>query len=506
MPSPSHSSAAPRRSLFRPRNIVLVIALGLAIALGAGIYHIATLTPGKPGKFNADLVKLIEDSQSDSQGQPNSWDLFISTTELYAALAKPMVARAKPADWGETLAWPPAPEEAGAPNAGPKELAEYRAVLKYYQDSPLYARLDELALARRFVRPIPEGKLIDLLIPSLGQSRGIARLSKARMYFAAQDGDGPEFVRAATHALALAQVCKKQSTLIEHLVGGAIDSLVASSIREAARDHKLSPQTCRELLTLLNARVTKVDVIRGLKGEHIFARDVIEWTHTDDGNGDGLIIPSLMMTLSDFSGQPGAGPSIPPALTNFGTLVLPGKKQSLDVFDEFYTIAQNYAATPLRDREKAQSPDTFVNTVSSRYTMVKLMAPALGRYIQIADKCDLEIASAKLMLALELHQAAHAEYPATLKELDPPLASLNLQKIWLNEIVYKPFKPGEDPLPPGTRPYTLYWIGLDRMDNKGHFDPKAKGDPAWDGNSKGFDLLLNPPKPLPEPKQADETK
>lgn len=485
---------------------MLVIALGLAVTLGVGVYQIATLTPGQPGKFNADIVKLIEDGQADTQGQPNSWDLFIETTELYAALAKPLVDRPKPADWSATLSWPPSPEEAGSPNAGPKELAEYRAVLKMYQDSPLLAKLDQLAAAKRFVRPIPEGRLIDLLLPSLGQSRGLARLSKARMYFAAEGGDGPEFVRAATHALALAEVCKKQSTLIEHLVGGAIDSLVAGSIREAARDHSLSPQTCRELLAVLSARTTKVDVIRGLKGEHIFARDVIEWTHTDDGNGDGLIIPSLMMKLSDFSGQSDAKLSIPPAITNFGALFLPGKKQTLGVFDEFYTVAQTYAATPFRDREKVQSPDTFVSTVSARYTMIKLLAPALGRYIQIADKCDLEIASAKIMLALELHKAAHAEYPATLKELDPPLSSLNLQKVWINEIVYKPFKPGEDPVPPGSRPYTLYWIGMDRMDNKGHFDPKSKGEPAWDANSKGFDLLLNPPKPLPEPKQADEAK
>ncbi len=502
MPTPSDSTDAPKRSLFRPRNIVVAIILGLGVVLGLEIYHIATLTPGKPGKFNADMVKLIEDAQTDTKGQPNAWDLYIETTGLYADLAKPLVKRPEPADWPETLSWPPSPEEAAAPTAGPKELAEYRAVLKIYQDSPLYAKLDQLAAAKRFVRPIPDGKLIDLLIPSLGQSRGIARLSKARMYFAAVDADAPEFVRAATHALALAEVCKKQSTLIEHLVGGAIDSLVASSIRDAARDHTLSQETCRELLTLLNTRTTRIDAIRGLKGEHLFAKDTIEWTHTDDGKGDGLLIPSVLSSVTVAAGQ-SSQPSIPPAITNFATLVLPSKKQSLAVFNEFYTIAESYAAVPLRSRDAAKSPNAFVERISSRYSIVKVMVPSLDRYVQVADRCDLEIAGAKIMLALELHNAAHAGYPATLAELDPPLSSLNLQKIWINEIVYKPFKPGEDPTPPGTRSYLLYWIGLDRTDDKGHSDTSGKSDSAWDPASRGFDFLLNAPKPVLPPAPKD---
>ena len=390
------------------------------------------------------------------------------------------------------------------PEAGDRELAEFRKVIKLHQDAGLYKRLDELALAKRFVSPIPSGKPIEIGQQWLGDSRGIARLCRARMHFAALDNDQTEFVRAAAHALAIADICKAQAMVIDQLVGGAIDALVFASIREGARDNALSQHTCRELLALLSSRGKKLDVFRGIDAERLWTRDVVEWTHSDDGNGDGRHLP-----VSTDPGGSFAPSSKPPPrfnIENLASIGKPTKKQTTQALDEFYAVSRKLAHATLRERATMQTPAQYLDTLPKKFVVVKVLGPSLERYIKVADRIELELAGTRITLALELHNMSHSGYPLSLSVLDPPLATLHIPGSWMPEIVYKRFQPGEDPAPPGTRPYLLYWIGLDNTDDHGTVTGKYEdgSEDAWNEKASGCDFVFNAAKPLPKPPDPDD--
>ncbi len=496
---------APERSWLRPKRVIF--ALVLAVVGGAGYWatSVATLTPGKPGKFTATLNALVADAQADAKDAPNSWAKFSEACELCRSIGQKQVDRPRPAGlpegWtSDHVSWPLSPEQIANPNISaaltPIIREELIAIIKEHEVSGLLEKLDEVAAGKRFVRELPaDTKTIETLLPELGAARSTARLCKARMFLAAERGDGPEFIRAARHALTLGSLLKKQVTLIDHLVGVAIDALSYGCIREAIVRGQLSPETCRELLTMLSARASAVDVDRGLRAEHLQVKDTVEWTHSDDGNGNGLFIGSDLIQSYTSLGST-TGSKLPRALTNFAGVVLPRKRETLAVFDELFEKSRAYAALPLRQRLAAESPDVGMDRLSKRQILPRILMPAFGRYIEIADQTDLVNAGTKIMLALELHKAAKGSYPGSLAQLEPSLASLGVKEIWVNELRYKTLDPGTDP---DRRGYLLYWIGIDNKDDNGHVHPKEGSQAAWRKSNVGFDYVMNEPIEKPAP-------
>lgn len=488
-----------RPSLLRPRNIVLGLLAAALLALGLLAFRIARLTPGKPGRFNAQLQQLIEDGQPASA--PDAWPVFTDALARFASVTDPLTRSPRPGDWPEGLAWPPSPEELDP--ASPPAAAALRELLARHDRAGVFAALDRLAESERIVRPIPPGRLLDMLLPELTNVRGLARLSPARFRLAVADGDQPAAVRAAAHILALSHTCQRQSTLIEHLIAVACQGFAVEEIQAAAAAGRLSPQTCRELLALLHAHAPKIDTARAFKGEHYFAQDIVEWTHSDDGRGDGLLIPSRMLPMLSAAGAP--APSVPPLIADFASLAAPSKKTTLRAFERFYTLSQQYAAAPLRVRPLLESPDDFVQTLPRNMMLVRLLTPAMGQYIRVADTADLDVAATKIMLALELHKAAHGGYPAALDALDPPLASLRIDPQWPPELRYRP--PAPAPGTDGVRDgYVLYWVGIDGVDNQGLHPPKS-GRRSLLSATVGLDFVFTPqpvapPSPPPNLPQS----
>ena len=484
--SPTGVSA---RSVFGLRNMVLAVVVVLVGAVGVLVYSVSGLTPGQSGKFNAQLLKLVEDAQSDTAGEANSWDEFVGVTRVYTQVNEVDAGRAKPSDWPEGLKWPASPDEASKSQVDERAMAEYRAVLRRYGESGVYGKLDGLAGARRFVRGMPKGKLLSVRNAEFEPVIGLGRVCKARMTIAAKDGDEVEFVRAATHLFVLGEICKKQYGLLDQTSGVILDGFAARAIREAVGDHALSARVCRELLTLIEERVTRVDDVRAMKGATLIMRDTVEWTHSDDGNGDGRALPAYLLGLAPGSTiEPNPQGGFKGALANIGSIVLPKKKDTNAALDKVFAAAEKYVATPLRERLAESSPEALAQSLSVRYMLVKVWSQEVGPYYKIADKGDVEIAGTKIMLALELHREAQGEYPSSLAGMDPSVESLKLRQIWRDEIVYRRFKAGEDA--EGKRAYVLYWIGMDGVDDGGHAHESGQSSFAW-GEGSGVDLVFN---------------
>ncbi|XVJ59821.1 MAG: hypothetical protein HEQ23_10625 [Tepidisphaera sp.] len=497
------------KPLLRPRNVILAILFALIAGVGVWAYTIATLTPGKPGRFTDEINTFVADAQATTAGKPNLWDEVSQAAQMTSDLSRKLVDRPRPAGLPAdyevpNIGWPLSPEQIANPNitkqATPEVHAEILAIIKEHEDSGILDKLDKIVEGERFIRVIPgDQRVLEVLLPELGGMRGIARLCKARMFLAAEAGDSKEFIRSARHAWALGEIAKKQATLIDHLVGVAIDALVANCIREAIVKKQLSPETCAALLAELNKRATTFDPVRGLHVEHLSAKDTVEWTHSDDGNGNGRFIGAG--AIQQMAGPGGAGPNLPPALTNFASVILPTKKETLAIFEDLFGKASAYAKLTLRERLASAAPDDEVDKISKRHILPRILMPALGRYISMSEQAHLTAQGTKILLALEIHKGAKGSYPKSLAELEPGLASLGVEERWIKELRYKLLPEGSDP---DGRGYLLYWIGVDGVDNDGLAHPKEGSIAAWRTKFAGFDLVFNEPAEKPAPPAPPE--
>jgi hypothetical protein len=482
-----------RRSIFRPRNLFLAIVAGLLIWVGVTFVSVMNQKPGVPGKFTATINQMVAEAQAGTAGETNGWPLVIEAAAVYDRVAKPLAERPLPDGVPESIKPPLSAEMVTIPEANEVVRREVAAMLAAFEREGLFEKLDEAAASRRFVRELPQGKLIEVMIPEVGSMRGIARLCRARMFFAAEAKDAAAFVRAARHGLALGDVAAKQATFIDRLVGAAIDQLVLQGIREAIRDHGLDEATCRSLMDLLKDR-RGFDAVQGLRIEHLSAQDTVEWTHSDDGKGNGRLMPSQSMQI------PGVG-NLPTALRNFGGLAEPSKRKTLDAFEDLYSVAEQQAKLGLRSRDP-QANSTALAKYSRRNKMVDILLPALDRFLTLSDQHDLALAATRLMLALELHKHAKGEHPERLSDLDPALDAVALTTPWAEELRYRRFAPGEDP---EKRPYLLYWIGLDGADDHGRLEPLNGSQGAWMPKRTGVDFVFNEPKEKPKADRSEET-
>jgi hypothetical protein len=464
-----------------------MIVAGLAIWAVATVLSVASQKPGVPGKFTPTINQMVADAQGETAGQPNGWPLVLQAAEMYTRVSKPYAEKSLPEGVPASFEPPLSPEMITDPEANDVIRREVVAMIAEYEREGLFEKLGEVAASQRFVRELPGGKLIEAMIPEVGAMRGMARLCKARMFLAAEAKDGTAFVRAARQAFALGNAASKQATMIDRLVGTAIDSMTCMTISDAIRDQGLDEATCRSLFELLDGR-RGFDAASGLKLEHLSIKDTVEWTHSDDGNGDGRMMPSQASSLGVVSDP------LPTGLQDLIGLTAPSKRQTLNAFEDLFRTASEQAAKGLRERDSTDSLE-MLDKYTARYKIVHILMPSVGRFITLSDQHDLTLAGTRALLAVELHKHATGSYPARLEDLEPSMRATVTTAPWGAEMRYRLFAPGEDP---EQRPYLLYWIGLDGTDDGGTTDPLEGSHGAWRPKKKGVDFVFNEPKAKPK--------
>ncbi len=463
------------------------------------------LLAGKPGKFTKELASLVDEPQRAFADVPNSWDFFIEvgerSRETYDAFYAPRKGekptpdaegnvsqyRDPPGGWPEGFAWPLDGSELWQRDVPPIVFETFRELTASLDEAKILESLDELATRRRFSRPIPEGKLIELLLPELGRSRHVARQCAGRLALAAHDGDQAGMLRAFEHALAMAKPMGRQATLIDHLVAIAIHAMMFDRAQRLALDGRLDPDTIRALLVLFDRDAEILDPRLPIRGERLMFKDTVEWTHTDDGNGDGVVIVNeLRSVVSQNQPEPGLFERFAESMA-LG--LLPTKRQTLAEGDRFYSRVEDLASMGYRRRLSEETIEQWVNQIPEKHAILKMLLPAFDRVLASYDQIESERVATKLILSLELHRQTLDEFPATLDDLAPiTLGELDIDPEWLAEFRYvrgnrgaqtllrnaNDTQPDGNPRAPITLAaagYTLYALGADGLDDGGARSP-----------------------------------
>lgn len=494
-----------KKPIYRPRNIILLLFLMVVAWFTTELYRAFSAKPGKPVDYAQKFVDLARSHQTQHLDQPNGWDHFIHATTVMESLRSTLLIElgqnpdnpTPPPDWHPDFGFPYDFDSLRNPNVPENVRVASLAALQRLRDAGAFDSLARLAASPHVVRPKfqTDGPLIGVLLPELGQARNLARANAARMYLARDNPDKSDALAALEQSLALSRTLCSQTILIDHLVGYAIAALALSELNYQLAEGRFTEQDCRQALDILNRQCALPEITLALEGERLWCLDAIQCTHTDNGRGNGRLIPTA---LQDFGADTGAAVPFPDhPIVNVVAIAFPSKKQTTDKANYFYDSYIRIASMPVASRHFALAQvDQEIEALPFGYVLLKQLFPALGKALSSHDQIRSQITGTQLTLAVEIHRLALGDYPQTLDVLVPSL---------LPELPKDPYSGkafGYRLLPPDQRiagifPYVVYAAGTDGTDNQGANDP-ANPYKANTKEGQGLDMIINTPRPEPK--------
>lgn len=486
--------------MWKKTGIVLGI---LALALFAyAIFLVVWATravPGKPGIGVRRAMEWVEKFQP-QDGSPNAYPALIALGTDVARAQDAVVAslpKNPTADQAMLGAgWPYDFAALYARTNPPDALRENTLkVAAAYEGVEIARRLDDAAQARRFVRDLPPGvRSIDIDISDQKPFREIARFAAWKMSEAHRAGDGIEMAKWFERSFVLARACMSQATLLDRLVGAAISALATSRVRECLTEKTLDATGLEALLAAMDRQDDVPPIELALEGERSFFLDTVDWTHSDDGNGDGhLLVGSLTMI---GAGPPGTGDGI---VSKIAARALSAtKKQTLAEGNRFYDDAiQISKMSASAGRAATIALDQRISQLPRKQAFVRILATSLNSTIgaDLVYRCHM--AGTRAMLRIELHHAKARAYPDSLDTVaNGSGAKAFVDPMVDRPLIYRRIDPRGDPF---GRSYLLYSVGADGVDNGGLPHPTAEGR-ALKGDGAGYDFVFNRPTPVDEGK------
>ncbi len=327
-----------------------------------------------------------------------------------------------------------------------------------------------------------DGRLVMTLLPELGGFRFLARYSAARMSEAARAGDGAEFARAFEHALAAGRAASHQATVIDRLVGLAIQELAVSRAMDELRRFKPAEAELERMRAALERQTgTLPGVAFAIEGERLIALDACRWVF----NSDGRVNVRALEELGSLSSAKAKG------IAFLGST----REGNVMGIESVLAEARTWLNTPRRERAGSFYSAAFdrQREVNPDFVVARMMVPAVDKYDQSFSLGAVRREGFGVALAVERFERARGAYPASLDEV---VAAGFLKTVPADVVTGQPLryvrltKPDEF-----GRAYLIYSLGADGEDNGGretedrdvrfsHALFKAK-------EGAGFDFVIN---------------
>jgi hypothetical protein len=241
--------------------------------------------------------------------------------------------------------------------------------------------------------------------------------------------------------------------------------------------------TCAGLLeTLARRRLPSIEL--GLEAERALFHDLVQRVYSDDGAGDGYLLPHALGGLpfdvigGDEDGGLFAGYS--------ARFFFAGRRETLLEFDRLVDgLIDESRLLPVDRWQGPFDPVAIADGAGRRNFMVGLMAPAFQTTVRNDAVVQVRSEGTRVMVALALHRARHGAYPSSLSALAPEiLPEAPVDPLHGLPFVYRLLE--DDP---HGRPYLLYSTGYDRTDDGGR-PSEVRGEPF----TAGSDHVINKPR------------
>lgn len=320
-----------------------------------------------------------------------------------------------------------------------------------------------------------DGFTMSVLLPQLAPLRQMALLLAIDAKAAAVAGDSSRCLNDIESMLQIGTHVREHPLLISDLVSQSIYSMTFATIGQIV-EHEPRLFSTEQFASLEDTLAMLEDyfIIR-LEGERYFLLDLLQRMYTDDGNGDGNIIPAQATRLLEFTetitSESSSGTLLPTLLAPVADLIYASRKEMYDEYNKRLDFAEDRIGIPLYELKQMKNVwatpwEQRRSTYLDPYCLVDLLAPALQRAAMIGEftraKRDATLA---VLYAVQFHNES-GQWPTDLTNAGV-IDAWSGKPLLIIEIDGSPI---------------IYSVGFDQEDDGGQWDKTASG---WAGNSDG---------------------
>jgi hypothetical protein len=317
--------------------------------------------------------------------------------------------------------------------------------------------------------------MIGVLLPNLAEFRRLAYSLRWRAYLCAEKGRYEEAFNDIKSCYRFGQHFRGDKTLVEQLVGIAIEAMAVQAIRDIISQYQIDASMLAALQKDFEQLIAGENFVVSLKTEKMFILDEVQRCFTADRIGGGHLYLQRVASFID-GGKP------EPFNEKFWPILLralfthPNKEQTLSAGNKFYDYAQEVAAkTPAQIRTEQLDLNEESKRITRGNLLLELLSPAFQRIIEISFRCKTDVEATLTIIAIFRYRQVKGSYPGNLEELATTgyLKEVPIDPFSDKPLVYK--KKGED--------FILYSFGPNCADDGGQFGKNDKNKPIlWADN------------------------
>ncbi len=304
-----------------------------------------------------------------------------------------------------------------------------------------------------------DGALSSIELPGLDTARrcvwGLLLLAKYHAY----EGDAHKALSLLMQVHCLGEHWTLRGTLIEQLTGLAVCGLNYAAVRAVLDDGKPDVEVLRRTLTFFRSRLDKIAVPRFMAVEELYGYDSIQRSFTDDGNGDGRLIPARLYETKKGRASLYTQPiSYLDAL--WVSLNHPGRSETQSLFAEYFDCVADLAR---------QSPwPLYAATTSYEEELQEMLEgnyylrdgfTAIAQCIRLGWRGKADAHATVIVLGVLTYKAQKGRWPQSLEEL--------VEEGLLVRVPMDPYSDGPPVYRVTGEGFTLYSAGEDFLDDGG---------------------------------------
>jgi hypothetical protein len=415
-------------------KITISFVLVCVIVLGAGAGYLAYVTFASPTPSVDYIAKINEPTQRIAETDRAWPQLREIVLEMLPSLQpvgmlKDPLPKSGSADWEKvgpavTAARPFVPRIAAAVN---KQSFGY----VYGKDGQDYIKRRSMILKGQ-PEPVAEPDplmppTISVLLPHLSDLRGVAKVLTLNARDLSASGDFKSAWESLDTAHRLGVHLLGGRTLIEQLVGVATLRLATQEMRSTLYEWR-DRLTAENLSMVRASQVTSAPIEAfkpNLKTESFFFEDVVQYVFTDDGTGNGRIIPSQFSKVVTMGTEPAANQEVRSDAYAISLAAMHAdRRETLFKYHELLDRAVEYWSLPLYDPRRSDG-DALVKQMadelgnSKRYALIGFLLPALSRADQLIRETAQSELATRAVIGLLSYRADNQTMPARLSEIAP---------------------------------------------------------------------------------------
>jgi len=345
------------------------------------------------------------------------------------------------------------PEIAAYVEAHRDALASYHAAAEYEY--------------RGILDPGKSSMIVDVLLPTLGKTRQLAKVSVLQAEYLEANGDLDGALVSYLSTLAVGAQVSHDPTLIGNLVGIAIQDLTAWSLLDSLAAHGDNEVDYQQLAQGLESNYRALrPMAETFQGERACGLDIIQRLYEWNGDtrqyqvSDAGLESLRVLFEDDF--DPGSGaPDMAEIRASLETL---GFRNMVAEANQLYDRLTDSALMSYQESQHAWGDlEALVSSpeFKARNPLMSTLLPALGRASHLSFRANATRNATRLVASLKAYRQQHGAYPDSLDVFGG--SEMTRDPFTGNRFVYRP--DGDD--------FRLYSLGGNCVDDGGLHDPRA---------------------------------